>query len=200
MEDDNQKNPKSTIINVFGTKYKATHIKSSSINNKILLSLAQIKYFINFISKKSIKIYHNYILPIISYIVWHVLDNEYSELIIIIFTTLYIVLAVLYPISNIISDTFVLTNEFTIFNTLIFKQIMLNSIKHVLYSIFVLYLLIIVTLILIFCLLRLFNCLKYVFLILCKALQQITNLLLENINKLNKQIPNIEFVDQMEEV
>lgn len=200
MEDDNQKNPKYTIINVFGTKYKATHITSSSINNKLLLSLAQIKYFIKSIIKKCIQIYCKYILPIIYEIINNVLDRNVCEFIIITLTCLYLMIAIFYSISIIVNDMVNLTNDFNTFNTVIFKQIVLNSVNHIVYSILLFVFAMITSFIILHCLSKLYQCLHYIFQILFKLLQQLTNMSLENINTFNKQIPNIEIVEQIEEV
>lgn len=65
-----KKAEKSTIINLCGVKYKAKHASSKSINNRFLLFLAQIKYFIKRVLKtlsyclnKIIDIILYYILP-----------------------------------------------------------------------------------------------------------------------------------------
>lgn len=56
-ENNYEKNMKYDIIDVCGIKYKVIHFNSSSKNNKFLICLGQIKYFI----KKILKIFLNYL-------------------------------------------------------------------------------------------------------------------------------------------
>lgn len=63
--DYDQKAEKSTIVNLCGVKYKAKHAQSSSINNRFLLFLAQIKYFIKRVLKTVSYCLNKFILPII---------------------------------------------------------------------------------------------------------------------------------------
>jgi len=74
-----EKNLKYDIIKLCGTKYKVVHLNSSSKNNKCLICLGQIKYFIKKIYKTFIKLIV-YIQDILSKLVEYILDI-YSEII-----------------------------------------------------------------------------------------------------------------------
>lgn len=66
--DYNQKAEKSTIINLCGLTYKAKHQSSASINNRFLLCLAQIKYFIKLFLKMTAYCAHKVISPIFKHV------------------------------------------------------------------------------------------------------------------------------------
>ena len=74
-----EKNLKYDIIKLCGTKYKIVHLNSSSKNNKCLICLGQIKYFIKKIYKTFIKLIV-YIQDILSKLFEYILDI-YSEII-----------------------------------------------------------------------------------------------------------------------
>lgn len=68
MMDYNQKEEKSTIINLCGVNYRAKHQSSSSINNRFLLFLAQIKYFIKVFLKMTAYCARKIISPIFEHV------------------------------------------------------------------------------------------------------------------------------------
>lgn len=77
MNSEENKEEKSTIINVCGVNYKAKHRSSFSINNRFLLFLAQIKYFIKYFLKKLLFYTRKVLNPILD----HVMSN-YGDVVI----------------------------------------------------------------------------------------------------------------------
>lgn len=66
--DYDQKAEKSTIINLCGINYRAKHQSSASINNRFLLFLAQIKYFIKVFLKATTYCARKVISPIFEHV------------------------------------------------------------------------------------------------------------------------------------
>ena len=66
--DYDHKTEKSTIINLCGVTYKAKHQSSASINNRFLLCLAQIKYFIKVFLKVTAYCARKIIYPIFEHV------------------------------------------------------------------------------------------------------------------------------------
>jgi hypothetical protein len=74
QEDNYEKNMKYDIIKICGIKYKVIHLNSSSKNNKILICLGQIKYFI----KKILKIFLNCLRYLIDKFLIKVINYVYN--------------------------------------------------------------------------------------------------------------------------
>lgn len=101
MDNDNKEN-KSTIVNICGVKYKATHASSSSINNPLLLLLGQIKYFIKGFIKTILFYLRKMLYPILD----HVFSN-YDEVIVPIILG-YIVFGLMFTLIICIADLFII--------------------------------------------------------------------------------------------
>ena len=101
MNPEEHKEEKYTIVNLCGINYKATHRNSSSINNRFLLFLAQIKYFIKFCSKQLTF----YIRKIAQPILHHVMTN-YEQPVILMLSA-FMTLGIGYTIMAIIIDVII---------------------------------------------------------------------------------------------
>ena len=95
------KEEKYTIVNLCGVNYKATHRSSSSINNRFLLFLAQIRYFIKFCLKKLIF----YIREVSQPILHHVMSNYEKP--VILACSMCITLVIFYTIMVIAIDVII---------------------------------------------------------------------------------------------
>ena len=98
MDCQEYKEEKSTIVSLCGINYRATHRSSSSINNRFLLFLAQIKYFIICFFKKLVFCIRKVLQPIFH----HVMSN-YGEVVIFIWS-MSMTIGILYTFMAIIID------------------------------------------------------------------------------------------------
>ena len=110
MNSEDHKEEKHKIINVCGVNYKATHMSSSSINNRFLLFLAQIRYFIKFCLKKLIF----YIRKVSEPILHHVISNYENP--VILTCSMCLTLGIFYTIMVIAIDIIIFGLKYSVKN------------------------------------------------------------------------------------
>lgn len=192
MQDTYEKNSKHQIIDIHGTKYKVVHFNSSSINNKFLLHLGHIKYFIRKAIRKikNVLVYirDNFLIKLLHHVCEHYTDEFCDGLMVTI-----IMGAILFTFFTVLSEIAKLINDFKSFDNIIYKIALLIPIlfaKIILISITCVFAMISSLVIL------------YIISITLKTIRYILksgfNILKNYITTICRQIPDVEEADALD--
>lgn len=187
-----EKEEKSIVIDLCGIKYKAKHQQSSSVNNKFLVYLAQIKYFIKTILINLKQICLKIWIAMIKYIQ----DYPFCRDLDLIFISTYIVIGGLFTFASIINEIVTFINLYSVSTTLSYLTICKTSIviiiKYIFSYVFLLIPISILTVLIIYVLCRIFTIITLSCIFIFNTLKQAFVFMFNIFNTFYEKIPDIE--------